>query len=175
MTIEEVETGTRASALVVVSMTVLFLVGLMARLHTLHGEDRLAPQWERAVVAIELAVPLLPAFVLARAALRRKLTLRGALLLVALVVLGVGAGGSLATVLKRNWIFEPVFLRTQAAAHEQFHLYDSSFLTCRVTVYAGPPGALFVQEVAERPVACENKQLVRAVRRADGRVELEDP
>jgi hypothetical protein len=156
--------GKWTPAIALVLMLAAFLPPLLWRLQAQQLRDLIiAPAWERRVLALAILLPLIPATALIVAAVRRTLRLTVVLPLVALVVLGLAGGAALMTVLTENFIFGDRYLRTEAGGPEELHVYDSSFLTCSVKVYAAQPGALYAREVVSENIACDRKETVRPV------------
>lgn len=154
--------GKWTPAVALVLMLAAFLPPLLWRLRAQEIHQLIiAPAWERRVLALAILLPLIPATALIIAAVQRTLRLTVVLPLVGLVLLGLVGGAALMTVLTKNFIFSDKYLRTETAGPEELHVYDSSFLSCSVRVYAAPPGALYAREVVSENIACDRKDTVR--------------
>jgi hypothetical protein len=152
-------------------MLLAFLPALRWRLEVLDTDAVIiTPEWERRVLALAILTPLLPASALIFAAVRRTLRRRVVLPLVLLVVLGIAGGGALMTVLRKNFIFADVYLHTEHTRPEELHLYGASFFSCRLKVFAAPPGARTARLVLSDSSHCG--EAVHAQWVSDGGVEL---
>lgn len=154
-------------------MLAAFLPPLWWRLVVMdEAELIITPAWERRVLALAIVTALIPATALIVAAVRRTLRPWVVLPLVFLTAVGVVGGAALMTVLEKNFIFPDKLLRLEHAEGEDLYLYDASFLSCTLTVYAAKPGAQYARRVATENVGCGQRDTVRARRAADGGVEI---
>lgn len=156
----------------VVAVVVLIFLRLVTwHLAVEHSVGRhLTPRAEHLEVAGLIGAPLVPVLVLLGMALRQRPVKRLVLALVGVTVLAaLGSGGYAYWTLE---LFEPTHKATVLSpdgTHEA-HLYVGGLLGCDAHVYVSERGAMWGDEVARRPVECN--EAYDAAWLPDGGVEI---
>ncbi|MFT3838527.1 MAG: hypothetical protein QM723_16235 [Myxococcaceae bacterium] len=138
-----------------------------------HGDLLLVPSWERRVTALGYALPVIPAVGFIYLALRRTVSAKRALPLVAVLVLAT-AGSVAVQLTAPNWLFGP-HLKASATSPEgrEAGIWFSDFLGCDWDLYLGEPHEMLSRRVDRYGAECSGLGAPSVVWLPDGGAVLE--